>query len=151
MFIQTKYFGQIACKEEERLLFPKGLFGFEDERDFLLLPFHGSAGTLLCFQSMATPALAFVGINPFALKPDYAPELTEEELAQLHVKESEELSFYTLCAVREPVANSTVNLRCPIAVNEETREAMQVILDTEIYQMRHLLSELSKGEGDDLC
>ena len=147
MLFQTKYFGEIDCGEEERLSFPDGLFGFEDEKEFLLLPFEGSGGTLLCFQSTATPALAFVAVNPFSYKPDYAPELAALELERLGVSNSRELCYYALCVVREPVADSTVNLRCPIVVNDQTRQAMQVILDTEEYQMHHLLSEFARKKG----
>ena len=83
MLVQTKYFGQVECGEEQELHFPRGLFGFEEEKSFLLLPFEGSGGSLLCFQSAVTPHLAFVAMNPFYLKPDYAPVLTGEELREL--------------------------------------------------------------------
>jgi len=140
VLFQTKYFGPIDCGEEERISFPDGLFGFEEEKEFLLLPFEGSGGTLLCFQSTVTPALAFVAVNPFSFQPDYAPELAAAELERLGVQDSRELCYYALCVVREPVADSTVNLRCPIVVNDQTRQAIQVILDTEKYGMRHPLS-----------
>lgn len=151
MQLQTKYFGQVDCPEEACLHFPRGLFGFEEEREFFLLPFEGSGGSLLCFQSAATPHLAFVVMNPFSLKPDYAPVLTEEELRELEVERSEELCFYTLCVVRSPVAESTVNLRCPVAVNDRTRRAMQVILEGEGYHMHHLLSEFGGKKGGAPC
>ena len=64
MLVQTKYFGQVECGEEQELHFPRGLFGFEEEKSFLLLPFEGSGGSLLCFQSAVTPHLAFVAMNP---------------------------------------------------------------------------------------
>jgi len=78
--LQTKYFGEIEYEAEEEVRFPSGIFGFEDERRFLLLPFEGSHGTMLCLQSMKTPALAFVVLDPFSLMPEYAPELREAEL-----------------------------------------------------------------------
>ena len=149
--MQTKYFGELECPEEELIRFPRGLFGFEEERSFFLLPFQGSGGSLLCFQSARTPHLAFVAMNPFSLKPDYAPVLTAEELRELGVERSEELCFYALCVVRSPVGESTVNLRCPIAVNDRTGKAMQVILDTEAYHMRHRLSEFHAGKGEGPC
>ena len=151
MLFQTKYFGEIDCGEEERLSFPDGLFGFEDEKEFLLLPFEGSGGTLLCFQSTATPALAFVAVNPFSYKPDYAPELAALELERLGVSNSRELCYYALCVVREPVADSTVNLRCPIVVNDRTRQAVQVILDSRDYGMRHPLSALHSQKEEAPC
>lgn len=145
MQIKTKYFGEIECEEGDILHFREGLFGFEEEKQFLLLPFAGSDGTLLCFQSVVTPMLAFVAMNPFTLRPDYAPQLQASELKALKVSDSHALSFYVLCAVREPVAQSTVNLRCPVAINEDTYQAMQVILDTNEYEMRHYLSEFERG------
>lgn len=146
MKTSTKYFGEIDYDEEDVLSFSRGLFGFEDERKFLLLPFSGD-GTLLCFQSLTTPSLAFVAMDPFSLNADYAPVLQPEELKDMKVSDSRELFFYTLCAVKEPVRDSTVNLKCPIAINDKTREAMQVILQEGPYGMRHPLSEFEKQEG----
>ena len=39
MRLKTKYFGELECYEEDALHFPDGLFGFEEETDFFLLPF----------------------------------------------------------------------------------------------------------------
>ena len=106
---------------------------------------------MLCIQSAQTPGLAFVAVNPFHFKPDYAPALTDEELQALGVQRSEELCFYVLCAVKEPVGESTLNLRCPVAVNDQSQEAMQVILETGVYHMHHKLGELSLGGEAPLC
>ena len=146
MLLQTKYFGQVDCPEDQILHFPRGLFGFVEVKAFFLLPFEGSGGSLLCFQSAVTPHLAFVAMNPFSLKPDYAPVLTAEELRELEVERSEDLCFYTLCVVRNPVGESTVNLRCPVAVNDRTGRAMQVILGEGGYHMHHLLSDFGRKE-----
>ena len=150
MRLNTKYFGEIECAEEDKLRFPEGLFGFEEEKEFFLLPFEGSGGSLLCFQSAVTPGLAFVAMNPFSLKPDYAPTLAPAELKALGAARSEDLCFYTLCVVRNPVGESTVNLRCPVAINDETRQAMQVILEEGGYHMHHLLSEFGR-KGEEKC
>lgn len=147
MKLQSKYFGEIDYAQEDVLTFSSGLFGFEDEHEFLLLPFEGSAATLLCFQSIHTPALAFVAMNPFALLPDYAPVLQPQELRALGVKDSQELAFYVLCVVKKPVADSTVNLKCPVAINPDTRAAQQVILEADSYEMRHPLAQFN-GEKE---
>ena len=149
MKLQTKYFGEIEYEADETLAFPAGIFGFEEEHSFLLLPFDGSHGNMLCLQSTATPALAFIVLDPFALKPDYAPVLRKPELQQFGVADAGELGFYVLCAVKNPVSDSTVNLRCPLVVHPETRVARQVIM--EQYEMRHPLSEFGSGEGAVPC
>ena len=78
--LQTKYFGEIDYELSETITFPAGLFGFDDEHSFLLLPFDGSGENLLCLQSTATPALAFVVMDPFSLCPEYTPALRKAEL-----------------------------------------------------------------------
>ena len=150
MQIFTKYFGQVTYEVDDIIRFQDGLFGFEHEKEFLLLPFEGGAGTLLCFQSIMTPGLAFVAMSPFALKPDYTPVLQNSELKLLGVEKSQDLSFYVLCVVRNPVSESTVNLKCPVAINEDTNAALQAILEDGGYEMRHRLSEFGAGEAD-LC
>ena len=147
MKLQSKYFGEIEYLDEDVLSFPAGLFGFEEERRFLLLPFEGSAGTLLCFQSIQTPALAFVAMDPFALMPEYAPVLQPHELENLGASDSQELGYYVLCVVKNPVSDSTVNLKCPVAIHPDTRVARQVILETDAYEMRHPLNQFGSKEG----
>lgn len=147
MKLLTKYFGEIDFNREDVIHFPRGLFAFEDEREFLLLPFSGSNGTLLCLQSLVTPQLAFVVMNPFALHGAYAPVLQPDELEELGVKDSTQLCYYVLCVVKNPVSTSTVNMKCPVAINDETRTGAQVILDSGEYGMRHLLSEFQAEEG----
>ena len=147
MLLKTKYFGSIQCEEEDMLQFPEGLYGFEEEREFFLLPFEGGDGGLLCLQSVATPGLVFVAMDPFSLKPDYAPVLTAGELRAMEVERSEELCFYAFCVVREPVGESTVNLRCPVVINDRTRRATQVILESGGYERHHPLAEFRPREG----
>jgi flagellar assembly factor FliW len=147
----TKYFGQVEYELEDVLTFSKGLFGFEEEKRFLLLPFEGGGGGLLCLQSLQTRELAFVAISPLSVCPDYDPQLREEELRELGVGHSHDLGYYVLCAVKNPVSESTVNLQCPLAVNPQTRQAMQVILETDRYQMRCPLTGHDSGKGEAVC
>jgi len=146
----TKYFGEIEYDEDDLLKFSKGLFGFEEEKSFLLIPFLGN-GTLFSLQSIATPQLSFVAMDPFSLDEHYNPVLQPEELEALGVKDSQELGYYTLCAVKEPVSETTVNFKCPVAVNVRTRAAMQVILETEEYHMRHRLGDFGGKKGEASC
>lgn len=146
MQLNTKYFGSIDYDPADVVHFPSGLFGFEEERDFLLLPFAGSDGNMLCLQSAETPGLAFIAMNPFSLKPDYAPVLAPEALELMGVERSEDLCYYVMCVVRDPVGASTLNLRCPVVINPDLHRGMQVILDDGGYGMRHRLDSLSCGE-----
>ncbi len=151
MKTDTKYFGEIDYEDAELIHFPSGLFGFEDETEFLLLSFPGDGPqSLFCLQSVRTPRLAFVAMDPFVLDSGYQPVLREEELQALGVGKSEDLFYYTLCAVKNPVSERTVNFKCPIAVREETRTACQVILDDPRYGMRQPLSSFA-ARGETSC
>lgn len=146
MQLETKYFGNIEYEPESVLSFPDGLFGFPEEKQFLMLPFSGSQGNMLCLQSIAAPSPAFILMNPFSLKPDYTPELSPQELKLMGVEKSQQLCYYVMCVARQPVGESTVNLRCPVVVNPDLHRAMQVILDIQDYHMRHRLEEFSSKE-----
>lgn len=146
MKLQTKYFGEIEYDADDILTFPNGLYGFDDEKEFLLIPFDGSQGSLLCLQSRATPTLAFVLMDPFMLQPDYMPVPQKAELSALGVKDSGDLCYYVMCVVKQPIGDSTLNLKCPIAINPNTRVSAQFILETTHYEMRHRLSELKNGK-----
>ena len=142
----TKYFGEITYEQDEVLTFPKGLYGFEDEHSFLLLPFAEN-GTLFSLQSLQTPQLSFILMDPFSLDGSYAPVLQPEELQFLGVERSEDLFYYALCVVKEPVPESTVNMRCPIAINDDGI-SMQVILENTSWHMRHQLNEFHREDED---
>ncbi len=151
MIIDTKYFGQLQFDDTDALHFPDGLFGFEEEKQFVLLPFGEENASLLCLQSISNKNLAFLVMNPFLIKPDYAPVLHSAELKALNVEHSQDLCYYVLCVVREPIAQSTVNLQCPVVINDMSRSAIQVILDSGEYGMRHLLSEFQQKGAKESC
>ena len=151
MKLQTKYFGEIEYDADDCFSFPNGLYGFEKESEFLLLPFEGSQSTLLCLQSTKTPALAFVLMDPFSLLPDYNPVLQTAELKNFGVQDSGELCYYVMCVVKKPISDSTVNLKCPIVIHPEKRISAQIILETNLYEMRHPLSQFHSGEEETTC
>lgn len=151
MKLETRLFGTVEYSPEDVISFPAGLPSFEDEHEFLLIPLGTAANDPLCLQSVTTPALTFVLLNPFSLHPAYAPRLQPKELENLQVERDEDLCFYVLCAMKRPVGDSTVNMKCPVALNPDVRIAYQTILDTDEYHMRHLLSEFSHSKEDATC
>ena len=151
MKLKTRLVGEIEYEQDEVITFPQGLPSFREEQSFLLLPLEDNEGGPFCLQSITTPALAFILMDPFALYPGYAPTLHRGELRSLGVKQDEDLCFYVMCAMKRPVGSSTINLKCPIVINPDTRTARQVILETGDYHMRHPLSEFFKSEEGSVC
>ena len=73
MKIQTKYCGEITYQTDELICFPDGLFGFEEEHEFLLIRLEDDEASPFCLQSTKNPEVAFIVLDPFQLVPDYAP------------------------------------------------------------------------------
>jgi len=146
MKINTKYFGEVEINSKEVLSFSKGLFGFESEKEFVLMHFD-EEDSIYCLQSLNEPSLAFIVPNPFDLFPQYKPQLSDSELKSLSASSSTNLFYYVIAVLREPFHESTVNLKCPIAVNSEAKKARQIILENENYSMRETFISKEEKEG----
>lgn len=146
MEINTKYFGPMPYTEDEVITFRNGIFGFEENRQFILIRFVDEIGGLLCLQNIEDEQLAFVVMNPFCFMPEYKPVLAAADLKALKAEASEELLFYNICVLDEDMAKSTVNLRCPLVVNGDTQQAMQVILEDSQYGFKQPFHEFAAKE-----
>ena len=146
MEIHTKYFGKLPFSEEEAILFPNGLFGFENNKKYVVIRFENDNDSLLCLQNLEDESLAFIIINPFAFISDYSPTMSNFDLSDIEANPETPLIFYNICVIRENILESTVNLKCPLAVNPETRKAKQIILDDTNYSFRLPFEKLIKKE-----
>ena len=145
MEIKTQYFGTIPCSEEEFIHFSDGLFGFSDLKKYVPLAFQDNSDALISLQSIEDPKISFILMNPFQLYSDYAPALSEEDSRLLDASYNEEnISYYVICVIHDLMEESTVNLKSPIAVNTDTREARQIILDNPLYKFRHPIKDFIK-------
>lgn len=142
--LNTKYFGRVSYHENETIHFSEGLFGFEDQKDYLPISFQPDDDAMISLQSITDEHLAFVLMNPFYLLEHYNPHLQPSDLRDLGMPDEDDLSYYVICAVKEDMNQSTVNLKCPVIVNAKTRCAIQVILENSDYTFRHTLSDLTK-------
>lgn len=138
---------ELFFSEEDFIIFQEGLFGFEEYKKFL--PFAAEEGndSMLYLQSADEEHLSFLAMDPFLLKEEYSPVLSEADRKALQAEDEEALSYYVLCVIKEPPEESTVNLKCPVVINFRTRQARQVILDSQEYGLRHMLKEFSDKEG----
>lgn len=134
-------------EKSQYIEFKEGIFGFEEEKKFLPVMFEDGSDAVLYLQSIRNEKLSFVVMNPFMLKEDYNPVLSEEDYKKLGTSDEKDLSYYVFCVIANVAEESTVNLRCPIVVNHVTRQAVQVILGSDEYGFRHLLKEFEKEEA----
>jgi flagellar assembly factor FliW len=145
--INAKYFGEVSYEENEMIHIINGLFGFETYTKYLPLPFHEEDDSMISLQNLEDETLSFILMNPFMIYPDYAPELSQEDLKELGASSIEDISFYVISVIREPIDTSTVNLKAPLIVNALNRKAKQIILEQPEYSFRHILNRTNK-EGE---
>ncbi len=133
MKIKNRYFGEVEYEAGEKIYFPEGLFGFEEQKEFLPIPFEGDTDTMLCLQALEDEELCFVLLNPFRFFADYNPRISEADRSAIGSSRDEDISYYVIGVIRDPLTDSTVNLKAPIAVNYRTRDARQIILEDPAY------------------
>lgn len=141
MILHTKFEEIIEISEEDILHFEQGLPGFEDEKQFVLLPMEGTPFSTL--QSVSTKELAFFTTNPFLFFQDYDFELVESVQKQLKIKEESDVLVQVILTIQEPLEKSTGNLQAPVVINVKENIAKQVILTDNKYRTRHELLETS--------
>lgn len=121
-----------APAQPQELQFTAGLYGFPDVHRFQLVDVPGAEGILR--QLVATDGqadLAFTVAYPFAFFPEYAPEIPDEELAEIGSPAIESILLMVILQVPAKLQETTANLKAPIVVNTKTLQARQVILSDE--------------------
>ena len=135
MKINTKYFGDVEFEESDVINFPTGIFGFEQFSKYILIRFDDDNHTMFCLQGIEEGAPVFIVFNPFEIVDDYAPELTENDKADIECTNEDSAEYYVIANVTQPMENTVVNLKSPIVINSENKLAKQIIMDK--YDLRH--------------
>lgn len=145
MKIKTAYMGEVEVDPSTIIIFEHGIPGFEEERDFVLLPIENN-DAFHVLQSTQTEALTFIVTNPYTITTNYNFELDEATIHALQIKDEKEVAVFAIVSLKETIAQSTLNLKAPIILNTTNKIAKQVILNNEEYAIRHLISsESQKG------
>ena len=144
--INTLRFGELEIEEQDVVRFADGIPAFEDEHEFVVLPYE--EGTPYMFlQSMMTPELAFLMTDPFVFFPDYSFELDDENMEKLAINSMDDVLVCTLISgPRSGVADMTTNLLAPVVINRHTMQARQIVLEKTQYTTKHRLFPEKKGD-----
>jgi len=147
MKLKTFHFGEIEINEEDIIVFPDGILGFEDIKQYIIIPNPDSEVPFQWLQSVDEPELAFVITSPFIFKPDYEFDLPEKVVKALEIEKPEDVMTYSLVVVPEDVKDMTMNLRGPIIINTSNRRAKQIVLDKEEYSLKYKLFDNIQQAG----
>ena len=140
MKVDTSRFGTLDIPENEIIHFPDGLYGFEKETKFTLLPFNPNVESPMeWMQSILSPHLAFVITDPYLYVPDYKLKLLAEDKKKVGLELDESFLTRSIVTIPENYAEMTANLVAPIVINSSKRVAKQFVLTTMEYDTRHYL------------
>ena len=120
--------GRRSIDAEKVVHFPRGLAGFEDERDFILLQIRPEA-PLLILQSTSNPTVGLLVADPYSFmdKTVYVPAVGEAEKQLLQIADLGETAVLVTVSIPagQPEA-AVLNLAGPIVINSQARLGLQV-------------------------
>ena len=145
--VNTSRFGEIEVNENNVVKFENGIPAFEGENEFVILPYDQESPYYF-MQSLRSPDLAFLLTNPFLFFPDYTFEIDDETLAELEIKNQENVEYFSMITIPNgSIRYMTANLLAPVVINTDNMRAKQVVLEKSNYTTKHRLFPESKKEG----
>ena len=143
MEIESKAYGTITVDERQRLLFPGGLYGFEDYTEYALLDAHKRPFYWL--QSIQNREVAFVLINPYLFRPDYVLDVPKDDLERIGNPEGDATLVFTILTIPNEGGEVTANLQGPLVINRKARTGIQSISLNPRWHTRHaILKEMAQ-------
>jgi flagellar assembly factor FliW len=142
--VETKAYGLIDVDEKQKIVFPQGLLGFENNRDYVLL--DAERQPFFWLQSVDEERIAFVLVNPFLFRPDYEVNIPNDELLEIGITSPDKALIFTIVTI-PPGSPMTANLQGPLVINRETKTGKQAILSDARWHTRHdIMAELDNTE-----
>lgn len=151
MQIKTKYLGLVEVEEKQVFHFPKGLPAFEDQRQFVFLPFD-DRGIFFYMQSVTDTELCLVVCDPFCFFPEYQIDLGDHECEQLGIEDVSDVALFAILTIPDDFREATANLLAPVVINIKTNLGLQYIPRISEYTTKHSIfpdinSQSAVGKG----
>lgn len=122
---------------------PYGLLGFERVKNYVLLS-NPQEEPFMWLQMLDKldnnqGRKSFLVVSPFLVMPEYQPDIPEDDVAFLGIKDPSDALVYNICTLRGP-GKATINLKGPIIINRHTLVGKQVIPNNAMqYALCHPL------------
>ena len=144
MKVDTRAFGSIELDEKQKIIFPAGLFGFEEYTEYVI--FDAEHEPFYWLQSIDEKEIAFILINPFLFRKDYEANVTDGELAEIGIKSADKTLLFVIVTIPQDGGSMTANLQGPLIINKDTMTGMQAVLSDSKWRTKHdIIAELNKA------
>ena len=140
MIIKTKFLGEVEIREEDIIVFPDGILGFEESRQFILLDIPENEFFKI-LQDVEREYVSFIVTDPFKFKEDYEMEVQDNELLKINIRKKEQIAMINIVTLSDVFEKSSMNLLAPIIMNTENRIGKQYVLNNVSYSTKHPLFE----------
>lgn len=148
MQVETKAKGIITVDEKQKLMFPEGLFGFEQFTEYVL--FESEYEPFFWLQSTEKASLAFLVVDPFLICNDYELDVDDKVLSWIDVSSPSDVFVLAILTVPPEGKPVTMNLQGPIIVNKKNNKCLQVVIADPRWGTKHDIIEEMKKRGN-LC
>ncbi len=137
MILATKRLGDYEYNSEDSITFAKGIPGFNQCQNFILIEVDDSP--FMYLQSTSDGDVSFVVASPFDFFPEYEFDLNESIKKDLLIRTEADLKVVNMISVRGNLQSATINLAAPIIINAREGLGEQYILDNGKYSIQHPL------------
>lgn len=134
--LNSQVFGKIQYSEEELIVFEKPILGFNKEKLFLQIQREDSL-PFTWLQSVLSPELAFMIIDPFLIFNNYTFEISDEDKKMIELDKPEDALVFSIVSIpSDNPKKITANLLAPIVLNIKNKKAAQIILKSEKFSTK---------------
>jgi flagellar assembly factor FliW len=140
--VAAKAYGLIEVDPRQKITFPRGLFGFESFKEYVLL--DAERQPFYWLQSVDVEGVAFILINPFLFRPDYEVNINNDELEDIDILSPEKALIFSIVTIPPDGGPMTANLQGPLIINRDTRTGKQAVLTDPRWKTKHdVMAELA--------
>jgi flagellar assembly factor FliW len=132
--VKSSRFGELEIAKDKLIEMLDGMIGFKERRFVLLSPENGPFHWL---QAVDNPDLAFIVVDPKTSVADYEVKLTIDEYKKLGMSTESEIVVLSVVTMAKNPLDITINLMGPIILNPVNMTAIQVVLESGNFSMRH--------------
>ena len=135
MIISTTRFGKVQISNDDLIIFPEGLLGFNDLRKFILLD-DPTDDIFAWLQSCEKPGIAFPVLEPALFHANFKVQLTKGDSEALKLEANQAPCFFSIITIPDDPNQMTANLKAPIAINPRNKMARQCVLQDNSLAIR---------------
>lgn len=125
MLVKSTRFGSVSAQDEDVIVFPNGLIGFEKTKHWIILPNRDNED-VAWLQATSQPQVALPIISPRKFIPDYKITVSKRELAALQTRTTDRI--FVMLVLSKTGKAMTANLRGPIIINLTQRIGIQTVV-----------------------